>query len=107
VIRRDLLKGFLAVPMAPLAATGTKLACLPPRTLLIQPEPITTLLGRFDGVTSITRLWKNGDQAGCNLCERCTCSLTGVCNIQTTEIVSEQEAPLYDLRGVTVTSDSY
>jgi hypothetical protein len=60
-----------------------------------QPFPTLTMIGSLRGVTSITREWEKGECRLCGLCEVCTASENGVCNVLTTDEVGDAEAPLY------------
>lgn len=70
-----------------------------PGIVRLQPLPTLTILGRHLGVTAITRQWVDGDELRCRLCPSCAAD-GGICQVQTTENVTEDNAPLYSLVGV-------
>lgn len=69
-------------------------------SIRIQPIPTRVSLGRFNGVTAITRRWADGDHKRCTLCEVCTAMGDGTCTVLTEEDVTEGGAPLYSCRGL-------
>jgi len=67
-----------------------------------QPTPIKTLVLDMDGITSISRLWLNGDHRRCRLCPECTATEAAgaaMCLKATDEPVQPERAALYSTFG--------
>lgn len=71
-----------------------------PSTIALQPRPRKTrrtILKSNDGyVTTITRFWKNGDEARCQLCSICTADTEeGCCSVTVAQFVAPDSCPLF------------
>jgi hypothetical protein len=62
--------------------------------IFTQPTPTTTIVSRKRGMTSIARLWADGDEAKCRLCPSCRAA-DGMCLVTTTRPVADDDAELF------------
>lgn len=74
-----------------------------PRSLALQPFPRQTkpsyLQVNGQCVTSMARVWENGDEARCRLCVECTAE-DGLCLITVIAHVPRESCPLFSTLGL-------
>jgi hypothetical protein len=92
---------FGLIPLPVLA--GCTAAVAGPAVLRLehtQPEPDLCFVARDEvaETTAIARVWVNGDESRCRLCDRCHVA-RGVCMVLVPELVADSEAGLYSIRG--------
>lgn len=92
----------LPFPRSRRPARKLPLADQPPVLLSCQPTPVATHVTRmFAGDTfysAIARVWGDGDEHRCRLCDSCSAS-NGVCLRAVNRFVSDDEARLYSTVG--------
>lgn len=68
---------------------------------MTQPYPLDCLVARFDGVTSIARVWEPGAPERCRLCPECSAIGDTLCLVSTHERVADGDGWLFRLGKAT------